>query len=79
MGTRAPQGTGLGELITDARRIDGRAKVGRHAHDHRGILNDVLWVLRTGASWRDLPGRYGKWTTVYSRFRRWTNAGVTTR
>lgn len=49
---------------------------GRPAQDHRRVVNGILWVLRTGAPWRDLPERYGKWTTVYSRFQRWRKAGV---
>lgn len=52
---------------------------GRPARSHRHVLNGILWVLRTGAPWRDLPERYGKWPTVYSRFRRWQQAGVWTR
>ena len=40
------------------------------------MLNGILWILRTGAPWRDLPDRYGNWQTVYSRFRRWHQAGV---
>jgi transposase len=36
----------------------------------------ILWVLRTGAPWRDLPERFGPWSTAWSRFRRWTAAGV---
>src|ERR1700678_1912421 len=50
--------------------------VGRPAHDHRTILNGILWILRTGAPWRDLPVPYGKWTTVVSRFYRWRVAGI---
>jgi transposase len=53
-----------------------KPKVGRPAHDHRRIINGILWILRTGAPWRDLPARYGKWTTVVSRFYRWRVAGV---
>ncbi len=53
-----------------------RARTGRPAHDHRTILNGILWLLRTGAPWRDLPERYGSWKTVYSRFSRWRDAGV---
>ena len=53
-----------------------KPRTGRPALDHRTILNGILWVLRTGAPWRDLPERYGKWTTVYSRFQRWRKAGV---
>ncbi len=49
---------------------------GRKNADHRTIVNGMIWVLRSGAPWRDLPERYGKWTTVYSRFRRWSKVGV---
>jgi transposase len=48
-----------------------KPRTGRPAHEHRKMLNGILWILRTGAPWRDLPERYGKWTTVYSRFQRW--------
>ena len=40
------------------------------------MVEGIRWRLRTGAPWRDLPARYGKWQTVYSRFRRWRLAGV---
>jgi transposase len=50
--------------------------VGRPAHDHRLILNGILWIARTGAPWRDLPERYGPWQTVANRFYRWVKAGV---
>jgi transposase len=53
-----------------------RPRTGRPAHDHRTVLNGILWVLRTGAPWRDLPERYGSWRTVSSRFRRWREAGI---
>ena len=46
------------------------------AVDHRRILNGILWILRTGAPWRDLPERYGPWRTVASRFYRWQRAGL---
>ena len=49
---------------------------GRPAHDHRRIINGILWILRTGAPWRDLPERYGPWQTVACRFYRWRKAGV---
>jgi len=39
-------------------------------------VNGLLWVLRTGAPWRDLPERYGPWQTVATRFYRWRKAGV---
>lgn len=53
-----------------------RAHTGRPARDHRAMLSAILWVLRTGAPWRDLPERFGPWSTAWSRFRRWTAAGV---
>lgn len=53
-----------------------RAKTGRPAKDHRLILNAMLWRMKTGAPWRDLPERYGPWQSVYTRFRRWQQAGV---
>jgi transposase len=53
-----------------------QAWTGRPAHDHRRIVNGMLWIVATGAAWRDLPARYGNWQTVYSRFRRWQRAGV---
>ncbi len=53
-----------------------KPKTGRPAHDHRTILNGLLWILRTGAPWRDLPERYGLWRTVASRYYRWCQAGI---
>ena len=44
--------------------------------DDRRVLNGIFWVLRSGSPWRDLPKRYGPYTTCYNRFRRWTKAGV---
>ena len=44
--------------------------------DDRRVLNGIFWVLRSGAPWRDLPGRYGPYTTSYNRFNRWRKSGV---
>src|SRR3954468_5464253 len=52
---------------------------GRRWQPHRRILNGILWILRTGAPWRDLPPRYGPWQTVYDRYRRWQRNGLWTR
>ena len=49
---------------------------GRSGSDNRQFVNGVLWVLRSGAHWHDLPERYGKWKTVHTRFSRWAKAGV---
>lgn len=42
----------------------------------RDQFNGVLWRFRTGSGWREVPERYGSWSTVYSRFRAWALAGV---
>ena len=49
---------------------------GRRWRDHRQVLNGILWILHTGAQWRELPERYGPWKTVYGRFRRWSDEGL---
>ena len=48
----------------------------RPAGDNRLFLNGMLHVLRTGCPWRDMHKRYGKWNSVYVRFRRWAEQGV---
>jgi transposase len=53
-----------------------KPKTGRPNDDHRTIMNGMLWVLNSGAPWRDLPGRYGPVGTVSSRFYRWCKSGV---
>src|SRR5919199_5554026 len=53
-----------------------KPKTGSPKKPHRLIINAILWKLRTGAPWRDLPERYGPWESVYTRFRRWRLAGV---
>ncbi len=40
------------------------------------MLNGILWVLCSGAAWRDMPERFGPWSTVYQRFRDWRNHGA---
>ena len=42
----------------------------------RHVLDGIFWIARTGAAWRDLPEGFGKWSSVYRQFRRWTLAGL---
>jgi transposase len=51
-------------------------KVGRPPNDHCRIVNGILWILHTGAPWRDLPERYGPWQTVFTRFNGWRRDGT---
>lgn len=62
------------ELIED---IFGEpAETGRPRADRRNVVDGSFWILRTGAPWRDLPERYGKWKTVHDLFRRWSYDGT---
>lgn len=49
---------------------------GRSGKDNRLFLEAVLWIVRTGAPWRDLPTMFGKWNTVFKRYRDWVKADV---
>ena len=60
-------------LPDDPVRDDGR---GRPWSDRRKVLNGVLWILRTGAPWQDLPPRYGPYQTAHRRFQNWVRSGV---
>ena len=53
-----------------------RGRRARPATDNRRMVNALLWLLRTGAPWRDLPEYYPPWKSVYTRFSRWSAQGV---
>jgi transposase len=53
-----------------------RGRKARPATDNRRMVNAMLWILRTGAPWRDLPEHYPPWKSVYSRFSRWGEQGI---
>jgi transposase len=53
-----------------------KPKTGRINKPHRKVINGILWVLRTGAPWEDMPRRYGKHKTASSRYYRWRKAGI---
>jgi transposase len=64
----------LDDLIPEPkRRQDGR---GRPWKSRRAVLNGILWVLRTGAPWADLPQRYPSYQTCHRRFQQWVQAGI---
>jgi transposase len=63
----------LEPVFRPRRRPDGR---GRPWQDTRAVVNGVLWVLRTGAPWHDLPGRYPPYQTCHRRFQHWQRTGV---
>lgn len=63
------------ELVEDLVKARPQA-TGRPPKDRRTILNGIFWILRTGAAWRDLPERFGKWQTVYDHFSKWSKDGT---
>ena len=66
----------LKPLLAPKRRPDGR---GRPWRDARAVLNGILWILRTGAPWHDLPERYPPYQTCHRRFQHWQRDGTLTR
>ncbi|MFJ2907424.1 IS5 family transposase [Streptomyces sp. NPDC087212] len=53
-----------------------RPVLGRPRLDDRTVLNGIVWKFRTGVPWRDVPERYGPWTSLHTRFRRWAADGT---
>jgi transposase len=56
--------------------LPDRGERGPPIAEKRRTVNGILWVLRTGAPWRDMPARYGNWNSVFVRFTRWSKLGV---
>ena len=63
-------------LLVDPLIPRSTARTGRPGSDRRTNLNGVLWILHTGAPWRDLPERFQPWQTVYDHFSKWRRNGV---
>ena len=59
-------------ILRPLRRADDR---GRPWQDMRAVLNGILWVLGTGAQWRELPQKYPPYQTGHRRFQHWVRAG----
>ena len=53
-----------------------RGGIGRPPDDHRTVLGGILWVARTGSSWREMPVEYGKWESLYRRHELWVKQGL---
>ena len=53
-----------------------KPRPGGRWNDHRTTLNGMMWILKSGSPWRDMPERYGSWKSVYHRFQRWTLDGM---
>jgi transposase len=62
------------ELIADS--FPPAAKTGRPRRDPRSLLDGILWVLRTGSPWRDLPAEFGPWQTAWRMFDEWNAQGT---
>jgi len=56
-----------------------RGRVCRPAQDNRRYFEAMVWIARTGARWRQLPAEYGKWNSIFRRYRRWVASGVFSR
>jgi transposase len=61
---------------------DGRASLAPQAargtpyNDHRTVLDGIMWVARTGSSWREMPEEFGKWESAYRRYELWLRQGL---
>ncbi len=70
-------------VLTDAQwakmephRLGKPTDPGRSGSNNRRFIEAVLWMVRTGAPWRDLPAMFGNWNSVFRRFRRWAQTSI---
>jgi hypothetical protein len=73
-----PEGAPLadGEWEMPEPLIPHEPPAGRPYSEHRTVLGGILWVARTGSSWREMPEEYGKWETAYKRYELWLGQGL---
>ena len=64
------------KVLLPVEREAGKRGRGRPPEDNRNIINGILWRLRCGTAWRDVPEKYGNWNSIYRRFRRWSASGI---
>ena len=64
------------KVLLPVERKPGKRGRARPPEDNRNLINGILWRLRTGAPWRDVPEKCGKWNSIYRRFLRWSKSGV---
>ena len=55
--------------------FEEKPKVGRPPLNPRTVFNALMWILKSGGRWRDLPARYGNWNSIYHKFRKWCSLG----
>lgn len=63
-------------LLIEPHCLGKKSDPGRSGTDNRMFIEGVLWIARTGSPWRDLPPEFGKWNTVFRRYRDWVKADV---
>ena len=56
--------------------FEKQVRVGRPPLNPRTVFNGILWILKSGGRWRDLPARYGNWNSIYYKFRQWCAQGL---
>jgi len=64
------------EVIEPFVKKEKETRRGRPPGDRRKIVDGILWIVRTGAPWRDLPKRFGPWKTVYHWYNEWSKEGT---
>jgi transposase len=56
--------------------LPNKPPAGRPYNDHRTVLGWIMWVARTGSSWREMPEKFGKWESAYRRHDLWVKQGL---